>query len=171
MDVLFKSISTISANNEALLTGILQNNSYNLLKPLFSNCMDRTTINSLGVAPLQPYRFLSIAVREGVCPVPPPPSPHTAPCLSGCALLLVPCARGWQSLDDVAAAAGVLVSEGMSPLFQFSAVIDAMDPSTMIAEFDQGGFTLPSRDMYLTPSQLLTDYQTHITKVRPRLRR
>jgi len=129
-DVVYKSISTIEASNTAILNTIIQDNNYAKLKPLFDNCVDRATINSLGVAPLQPYRFLQI-----------------------------------QTLEDVAGAVGTLTSEGMSPLFTFSAVIDAMDPSTMIAEFDQGGFTLPSRDMYLTPSQLLTDYQAFVTKM------
>jgi hypothetical protein len=30
------------------------------LAPFFANCMDRATINTLGVAPLQPFRALSI---------------------------------------------------------------------------------------------------------------
>jgi hypothetical protein len=71
-----------------------------------------------------------------------------------------------QSLDDLAAATGKITQYGMTPFWAFSAVIDAMNPSTMIGEFDQGGFTLPTRDLYLTPSQLLTDYQTTITTVR-----
>lgn len=70
-----------------------------------------------------------------------------------------------QSLEDVSAAAGKMAGYGLTPFFAFSAVIDAENPGTMIGEFDQGGFTLPVRDMYLSPSQLLTDYQTHVTKV------
>jgi predicted metalloendopeptidase len=55
---------------------------------------------------------------------------------------------------------------GVNAFFTFSAVIDAMNPGVMIGEFDQGGFTLPVRDMYLSPSQLLTDYQATVAKVR-----
>ena len=70
-----------------------------------------------------------------------------------------------QSLNDFAAAAGKLMLWGMQPLFAFSAVMDAENPSMMIGEIDQGGFTLPTRDIYLSPSQLLTDYESHVTKV------
>ena len=61
---------------------------------------------------------------------------------------------------------GRLTAHGMSPLFTMSSVIDAMNPTVNLAEIDQGGFTLPAREMYLTPSQLLTDYEKHITNVR-----
>ena len=33
------------------------------ITPFFQNCMDRTTINSLGTAPLQPFRASNINVR------------------------------------------------------------------------------------------------------------
>lgn len=126
----FKSITTIQDNNDAVESGVLQNNSYALLRPMYDNCMDRTTIDSLGVAPLQPYRYLDLG-----------------------------------SLNDVAAAAGKFSSYGIAPLFTFSAVADALNPSTVIGQFDQGGFALFSRDLYLSPSQLLTDYQTHVAKM------
>jgi predicted metalloendopeptidase len=66
-------------------------------------------------------------------------------------------------------AAGRLQARGMPALFTVSSVINPMDPTNNMLEFDQGGFALPAREMYLSPSQLLTDYQTHVTKVLLRL--
>eukprot|EP00005_Dracoamoeba_jomungandri_P004977 CAMPEP_0174257170 /NCGR_PEP_ID=MMETSP0439-20130205/6331_1 /TAXON_ID=0 /ORGANISM="Stereomyxa ramosa, Strain Chinc5" /LENGTH=657 /DNA_ID=CAMNT_0015340135 /DNA_START=66 /DNA_END=2039 /DNA_ORIENTATION=- len=69
-----------------------------------------------------------------------------------------------QSVDDVMEAVGYLHSIGSSGLFEFSAVTDPGNPVVVIPEIDQGGYVLPSRDMYnvSTSQSLLDDYLLHI---------
>jgi hypothetical protein len=64
---LLKSITTISNRNEEILASLLQNATNPLLSAFFDNCMDRATIDSLGVAPLQQFRILDINVRGLSC--------------------------------------------------------------------------------------------------------
>jgi putative endopeptidase len=62
-------------------------------------------------------------------------------------------------------ASGFLQSNGIGALLSVGVVADPMNPSINIAEFDQGGYALPDRSLYLDAdaASLRADYINHIT--------
>ncbi len=90
------------------------------------------------------------------------------------ALGLEPLRDYWASLSvrpagassDFMRGVGTLHALQLPALFSFGAAPDAMDPSVVIGEFDQGGLTLPDAALY-APSdapgrRLLADYAAHV---------
>lgn len=72
-----------------------------------------------------------------------------------------------QDINSFFFMAGVLQSQGFSNLFSFGVDLDAKNPGINIAQFGQGVYALPSRDLYLDKStssqQLRQQYFQHIT--------
>ncbi len=52
-------------------------------------------------------------------------------------------------------AVGRATAVGVPALFSFSADLDAQNPSTVIAQFTQGGLGLPDPSLYTDPVSLL----------------
>jgi predicted metalloendopeptidase len=71
------------------------------------------------------------------------------------------------NLDHVMYVAGVLQSGGIPAFASISVVADPLHPLVSIAEFDQGGFALPDRSLYLdnSTSKLRDDYVQHMIRM------
>jgi len=110
-------------------------------------CMDEPGIEATGLKPLKPEldRIAALKSKKEITPE----LAHLHHLYPG----------AWQFGDN----------QSSSPLFGFTGQQDYDNASMVVAQFDQGGLSLPNRDYYLNTDEkskeLLTKYRAHIQKM------
>jgi len=154
--VFWTTSSNLQLWNEGVLRDTLQaaskddpsrNSTQQKIGDYWTACMDESRIESAGLAPLQPElaRIAALKSKKELTAE----IAHLHHIYPG----------AWQSGDNQSA----------SPFFGFTGTQDYDNASMVVAQLDQGGLSLPSRDYYLKTDdkskELLTKYRAHIQKM------